>query len=270
MLPGVFRFAWVEDSLEVRLWAVAAWMGSDGYLSGPMAAYWLGLQGVPHPERITIVTTRSARPPGWLVETRKRSGRLPEIKRVDGLPLSPVEQVLLECAAQLSRSRTGAIVDDALRRGLTDLAKLHAFLGSLGAGCRGKSVLARVVAARDDRDARVRSLFETKMLRILRSIPGLGFVADHSVTVGGERYVLDFYIPGAALAIECHSFQWHMGRHDRDARRDRAIKSLGIETPVLHVERCEPGPGRGEARDRIRGPAPRRTISALMFLRATS
>lgn len=57
-------------------------------------------------------------------------------------------------------------------------------------------------------------------------------LAGHEIEVGGERYVLDFYIPAAALAIECHSFRWHAGMHDRDTRRNRVIRSAGIE--LLH------------------------------------
>ena len=75
----------------------------------------------------------------------------------------------------------------------------------------------------------VRSVFEAKMLRILRRIKGTVFEANHLVVIGDHRFFLDFFIPAAMLGIECHSFRWHVGKHNQDTRRDRKIRSKGIE-----------------------------------------
>ncbi len=67
------------------------------------------------------------------------------------------------------------------------------------------------------------------MLRILRRI-GESFIPDHKVEAGGRKFFLDFYIPSAAIGIECHSMKWHgPSRHNNDARRGRFLASLGIE-----------------------------------------
>lgn len=67
------------------------------------------------------------------------------------------------------------------------------------------------------------------MLRILRRIKGFKIEANHLVVACEDRYYLDFFIPAALLGIECHSFRWHIGKHNEDARRDRRIRSSGIE-----------------------------------------
>ena len=90
-------------------------------------------------------------------------------------------------------------------------------------------MLGRLVMGRDDRDERVRSIFESRMLAILRRIREHRVVPNFEVRVSGDRYFLDFFFPAARLGIECHSFRWHIGQHNADARRDRRIRSVGIE-----------------------------------------
>ncbi len=67
------------------------------------------------------------------------------------------------------------------------------------------------------------------MLAILRRIREYRFEAGFPVQTSGGRYFLDFYCPATTLAIECHSFRWHMGKHNADARRDRHVRAVGIE-----------------------------------------
>ena len=86
-----------------------------------------------------------------------------------------------------------------------------------------------MLLGRDEHDEKVRSRFESKMLAILRRVLGHGFIPDFDILIHGRRYVIDFYCPHARLAIECHSFKWHIGRHNADAKRDRDISSTGIE-----------------------------------------
>jgi very-short-patch-repair endonuclease len=106
---------------------------------------------------------------------------------------------------------------------------MWAFLTSVRQGRRGKATLRELLTGRDDRDEKVRSRFEAKMLSVLRRIPEFSFVANYELLIQDTRYFLDFYCEPARLGIECHSFRWHMGRHVEDMRRDRKIRSIGIE-----------------------------------------
>lgn len=100
-----------------------------------------------------------------------------------------------------------------------------------GKGVGGTKTLRALLRSRDKLDEKVRTAFETKMLRILRSCTPGEISPNHAVNVRGRSYYVDFYLPQPRLGIECHSLEWHFGeyRQGSDARRDRDLKSIGIE-----------------------------------------
>jgi very-short-patch-repair endonuclease len=228
-LPGVYRAAGYAMTFLSKLKALVLWLGEPTVIGGPAAAFLLGLEGVDEPARITVYLDRHVRAPAWVEAKRCRDGRLPRARWHRGFRVCEVERVLLDCAARLPGRALKLALDDALRKRLTTPARLRRFLGSCGSGWHGKALLARLVAERNEHDARLRSRFEALMLAILRRIRGLRVEPDHRVEAGGNVYYIDFYLPQAHLGIECHSFAWHVARHDHDARRHRAIAALGIE-----------------------------------------
>lgn len=90
-------------------------------------------------------------------------------------------------------------------------------------------MLLKLLEQRDDRDERIRSPFEARMLRVLRRIKTERFEVDYDVVIDGERFVIDFFHPLSKIGIECHSYKFHIGKHNEDARRDRKLASTGIE-----------------------------------------
>ena len=229
VLPGVFRVGAVPDSYEARLRAVAAWIQDRGFFNSSTAGYLYELDGIDRPDRISIARYSGVACPSWLRIHRLEAGDAPPIRRVKGFRVCCVERALAECAATVPARLVGRALDDALRRRLTTLGRMRAFAKTWGRGRRGATVLGKLLKGRDEQDERVRSRFESKMLTVLRRIPGHRFVANFCLSVEGATYFLDFYNAAARLAIECHSFKWHIGRHNEDARRDRRIRSLGIE-----------------------------------------
>jgi very-short-patch-repair endonuclease len=204
-------------------------MGSDGFFTGATAAYLYGLDSIDVPARISVARYSGARGPDWIKVNRLKPDDLPAKRWVKGFRVASVERVLAECCSDVSPRRVGRAIDDALRRRLTTLDRLRKFAEGWGRGRRGARVLRNLVQGRDTRDESVRSTFESKMLVILRRLGEHRFAPNFEVRVDGKKYYLDFFFPVAALGIECHSFRWHMGLHDADARRDRRIRSLGIE-----------------------------------------
>ena len=229
VLPGVFRIAGAADSLEARLHAVALWMGDDGVFNAATAAYAHGLEGIEAPVRISVARHSGVSTPGWIKVGRLDPNDVPPSCWIKGFRVCRVERTLAECCEELPARQVGRAIDDALRRRLTTLDRLKEFAEGWGRGRRGARVFRSLLRGRDERDERVRSTFETRMLTILRRIREHRFAADFEVLVGETRYFLDFYLPAAALGLECHSLRWHLGRHDADARRDRRNRSLGIE-----------------------------------------
>jgi very-short-patch-repair endonuclease len=229
VLPGIFRLGGVPESLDSLLVATSQWMAYEGFFNGTTAAYLLRLDGIPKPDRISVARQAGYEAPGWLKVCRLETSDNPSTRWVQGFRISSPERALAECISLLPTRQVGRALDDALRRRLTTLDRMWSFLETSWKGRRGARVLRELLRMRDDRDEKVRSCFETKMLAILRRIRKHRFVPDFGVEVDGERYFVDFYLPAAGLGIECHSFRWHMGRHNSDVRRDRAIRSLDIE-----------------------------------------
>lgn len=259
VLPRVFRLHGVPESLEGRMTAAALWTGDDGFFNGPTAAYLLGLDGIERPERIWVARYSGVKAPPWIRLSRLERDDAPPTRWVNGFRICHVERVLAECAGAVPVRQAGRAFDDALRRRLTTLDRTQKFVHEWGRGRRGGKVLRTLVQGRDPRDERVRSMFESKMLAILRRIRGHSFVPDFEVVVENRRYFLDFYLPAARLGIECHSFRWHMGLHDDDARRDRRIRSLGIE--ILYFTWDDVAFHAAEVEREIRGAIARRAAT---------
>lgn len=229
VLPDVYRLPGVPDTFDGFLMAVQLWMGNDGCFVGTTAAYLYGLDGIKKPAKVQVARRTGVRHPSLRVIRTTRADAI-RTRWINRLRTCQVERALLDVAAEVPPKVAGRALDDALRRRLTTLARMDRFLDTEGGrGRRGSKVLRALLVGRDHRDAEVRSVFEAKMLRILRRIKGMTFDANYLVVVGDQRYFLDFYVPAATLGIECHSFRWHIGKHNRDTRRDRRIRSKGIE-----------------------------------------
>ncbi len=228
MLPGVYRLPGVPDGFDTRLWAVVLWMGDRGHFFGPTAGYILRFDGIERPDRITIAMHSGITLQG--VEVLKlRRGDRPQCRHVEGFRICRTERVLAEMAATLGPGPLGRALDDALRRGMTTLEKMSQFADKEWRYRPGRTLLLKLLKQRDDRDERIRSMFEARMLRILRRIKSERFEADHELDIDGERFVLDFFHPLSLIGIECHSYKFHIGKHNEDARRDRKLASAGIE-----------------------------------------
>lgn len=231
ILPQVYRVGGVSDSFEARMDAANLWLGERGHFCSTTAAHLLGLEGVSRPTRITVARTSVPPTPPWLKVTRLAPEDRPSVRSVSGRRVPGIERVLLDLAAEIPITDAGRALDDALRRRLTTIVRLITMLEREPTrGRKGVASLRALLRARDLRDERVRSGFESRMLGILRRVDG-NVEADHEVIVSGERFVLDFYFPDVRLGIECHSIKWHLGHKafKNDVRRHRLIASAGIE-----------------------------------------
>lgn len=230
VLPRVYRLPGVQDDLAGRYMATRLWLGGNGFFTGPSGAHLLRLDGFTGRHRITVACTTTARLPGWIKVIRLTAEDRPPLRNVSGFRLPTTERVLVDLVRLSSAKEVGSALDDALRRGMTSVAGLKAFLANERRR-QGAAVLREMLRVRDDQDEKVRSDFETRTLRILRRIREDRVVPDHEVQVEGRTFFLDFFFPKARLAVECQSLRFHAG-HDwlvRDLKRDRALKRAGIE-----------------------------------------
>lgn len=111
---------------------------------------------------------------------------------------------------------------------------------SLPTGCRcgrpGIVAIRSLLDARDPSSAVPRSVFETRLLRVLKAAGLPTPTLQHQVR--DDRRVVaivDFAFPAARLAIEADGYRWHSGRArwEHDLARRNTLTSLGWR--VLHM-----------------------------------
>jgi hypothetical protein len=226
VLPGVFRIAGYPETWRGKLHAALLWAGPGAFVSHQSAAAIYGLEGFKEgPVVITAPDLHSI--PGVKVHRLRRPART---RVVDGIVVSWVERTLLDVCAVAEPTRSGSAMDDALRKKLTTLKRLWEELAKCGSGVRGTKYFRILVTGRDDRDGKLQSKLEAKILGILRTIKDETFEAQYPILAGGRRYRLDFFHVASYLGIEGHSFTWHFGKspHDRDAERHNDLTLAGI------------------------------------------
>ncbi len=145
---------------------------------------------------------------------------------VDGVPVTRPELTVLDLIPELGPD----VVDEALRRRVVTLPRLHAAL-ALTPRRRGNRLRREVL--RDSRDAPWSAL-ERRAHRILREAKIGGWTTNYEVTIGGLTYYLDLAWPARKLAVEIDGFEFHGDRDafHRDRLRDAALTTAGWH--VLH------------------------------------
>ncbi len=239
VFPGVYRLPGVPNTFANDLIATNLWLGDRGHLFGGTAAYVLGLDGIARPTAIEVAICSGIEAPGIKVHRLMADGR-GRTRKVMGLRLPSTELTLLECAATLPVKSVGHAMDDALRRKMTSIARLRSFIADYAThGRTGAKTMRLLIAGRDPHDERVRSVLETKMLRILRQIEGLTFLPDHPIRVADREYVVDFFLPATSIGIECHSRRWHDVERsgERYPAASKAHRSRH-RSPLLRLGRC--------------------------------
>jgi hypothetical protein len=231
MQPGIFRTSAFPETWRGKLRSALLWAGPGAYASHRSAAALYGLDGFPEgPIEITAPTNKSI---GGVKVHRSKVGA--RVRVVDGIEVGWVERTLVEICITGDPIRCGLAVDDALRRKLTTLDRLWQELQGCTKGTRGAKTFRKLIEGRDDRDGKLDSKLEAKILTILRRIKGEAFDVQHPVVANGNKYRLDFFHARSVLGIEGHSFRWHFGdsAHDKDAERHNDLTLEGIR--MLYV-----------------------------------
>jgi len=159
-----------------------------------------------------------------------------DVTKIDGIPVTTVARTLIDIAGVAPAGVLEEALDDALHRKLVTVARLRRRIQETGCrGRRGSGVLADLVGARHASRKVPQSVFETRLLRVLR---GAGFpppAIQHKIRTRAGLAVLDFAYVEHRVAIEADGFQWHSSRQqwDHDRARRNALTVLGWT--VIHV-----------------------------------
>ena len=154
---------------------------------------------------------------------------------IDGIPVTTAARTLLDLAAVSPADAVEEALDEALRRGLVTLSRLRWRMDELGRR-PGSGTMRRLIDARRDGGRAVKSVLETRVLRLLKRTRLPRPERQHPVRDRGHVVaIVDFAYPEFKLAIEADSYQWHSGRGAwrRDLHRRNRLTHLGWY--VLHV-----------------------------------
>jgi hypothetical protein len=226
--PDTYRFAGSPTTRSMKIMAAYLW-ARDCFISHVTAAELWELDGIPAQEEIELTAYVGKKAPPGVIVHRLRPHDRPPIRGIEGMAVASVERTIFELAGKLALPVAGRCLDDALRRGLTNLDRCwQAWEAFGGKGRKGTRAMRTLLFVRDDREGLLRSRLESKMLRILSGITPPA-VPNFRVSDGSRVAYLDFAFPTHKLGVETHGAVWHHGeeRWKKDLKRDRWLKSLG-------------------------------------------
>ena len=217
--PGVYLAAGHCCSDEVRIHAAWLWGGDDATVSGPAAAYWLGMStSAPDVVELTVPARCSPRSRPGVRIRRSDLGRVDRIRH-RGIQLTAAPLTALETAVALPGGP--AFLDRALQRhvGFPDVYRAHC--RRIGLGGRSRAAGQLLVAAADGAE----SAAERLLVRLLREARIRGWVLGHP---HGE-FRIDLAFPAAKVAVEVDGWAWHVdvARFRGDRRKGNALVADG-------------------------------------------
>ncbi|MDQ3785407.1 MAG: endonuclease domain-containing protein [Actinomycetota bacterium] len=234
--PQVYVLDGIGRSWEQSILAACLWGGHTALASHRSAAALWGLADIESSE-VEISTTRSLR--SWNVITHRMSpgAKKDTGTKRKGIPLTSVDQTLLDLGGVIEPHRLEVALDDALNRRLTTLASLEsAILIHARRGRPGSGALRPLVKSRTALTAIPESALETQLLGLLQAADVPLPIPQHEIRDGG-RFVarVDFAYPDLRIAIEADGYRHHSGRHawQRDLQRRNHLTAAGWL--VLHV-----------------------------------
>lgn len=174
------------------------------------AAVLLGLDGV-RPGPIEIATTRCIKAKGDIAF--HRVSRLPaeQITLAGPVPVTIAERTILDLAGRGRRWEVDASIDSALRKQLTTLSSLKAFLrDEARSGTAGVQLMRERLGRRDPAESSLRSPLEREVLEFLKKA---GFSTPQiNVPIRGEDgffALVDLLYPQPKVVIEVQSYAHH-------------------------------------------------------------
>lgn len=188
----------------------------------------------PGPVELTVPRGRKRNAPGIV---HRNLLLVRDVTTVGAIPVTTPARTLLDIAAVAPRETVEEALDDALRRRLVSLRRLRSRVDELGRrGRPGIAMMRALLDARDPSSPVPESVFETRLLRVLRRARLPEPVLQHRIRDRGRTVaVVDFAYPDAKLAIEADGYRWHSGRVRWENDRARLNRLTLLGWRVIHV-----------------------------------
>lgn len=185
---------------------------------------------------LTIPESRRVSIAGSIVH---RTVDLETIRRrwIQGIPVTGPARTLIDLAAIVDVERLSVILDHALADRMLSAQTLHRLLREMDRrGRKGVGSLARLLAARTVGSTMPESLFEWRLMRVLRAYGLPRPIAQYSVSLADGRMArLDFAYPESLLAVEADSYRHHSSLTSWSSDRVRNNELLALGWRVLPV-----------------------------------
>lgn len=221
---GVYMVGGAPKTYRARLWCAV--LATDGVLAFHTAAELWGMADRPDDDIHVLLphARRVVTPPGVRVHRRRR-GAMQQVT-LDGLPISPRADTVLDQLGILPAREASMLADRAVQRNWLPADAVHARLRDFPRR-PGNAQLRRIAARLGDGAA---SMSERRLHRILRANGIRGWKPNYQVWVAGSLVaVLDVAIPHLKLAIEVDGMAYHVDvdRFQRDRTRQNALVNMG-------------------------------------------
>jgi very-short-patch-repair endonuclease len=188
----------------------------------------------PGPVVLTVPPDRRRQAPGLVHRAQLLP---PEVTVVDGIPVTTPARTLLDVAATAAREAVEEALDDALRRRLVTVPRLHWHVARWEKSrLPGTAVLRALLRQRDPAHSPPHSVFETKLLRELVKCGLPSPVRQYPIVADGRTVArLDFAYPEVQLGIEADSRRWHSSRLRWEHDRARLNQLMLLGWRIIHV-----------------------------------
>lgn len=234
--PGVYTAIECSDDWKQRAMAACLWAGDGAALSHRSAALLCGLDGIVT-SLVEITTPRALSDPRVMIH-RSRLLTGDHVTRVGGIPVTSPTRTLLNLSAVVPPQRLEVALDDALRRGLTSIARLELEIGVQAPGLAGARTLRKTLEGY--RHAPLESPLERRFLRLLRAAGLPEPEVQHEVRAHGRLIArVDFAYPELRLGIEVDGYRWHSGRVRWAKDLVRRNELTALMWRILHITEGE-------------------------------
>jgi hypothetical protein len=238
LLPRVYRVGGAPATGRQGMMAATLWAGDGALLSHRAAGVLHGLDGVTA-DRLEVTAPKRLRS-GIVVA--HRGPPFPPIDRqiLDAIPVTSATRTLIDLAAVLDPEALELALEDALRRGLANRARIGYRLSELEGHGRGGCGDLKALLEEGRGDPHSGSAPEVTLRQTLIRAGLPRPVSQHEVRNRGRLVArVDFAYPELRIAIEFDSNRWHSGRrrHEADLHRRNRLTALGWQ--VVHVSPSE-------------------------------
>jgi very-short-patch-repair endonuclease len=220
----------VPTSWHQKAMGACLWSGEGSVTSHRAAAALWNFEGFT-PKAVEISTPKKVRSRhSFLVVHTVRTLAPAEKTRVLGIPVTTPTRTLTDLAAVVDLDRVESALEDALRKGLTSLAKLRWTMENLARGRRGAVGLQKLLDERVSGEAPSASVLELRLSKLLSRSKLPRPVRQFEVRGGGKVVArLDFAYPDVLLAVEADGYRYHSGHSawQKDLIRQNALMKRG-------------------------------------------